>query len=206
MSEKTKDSLIIGSGIKLFRDFWVKRVSIDMIVEKAGVAKGTFYLYFSSKEELYKKIIDAEFTHAKNVMKLLHKNFPDTKERLMNFLVGSIIYFKKNDIIRNMVLWNQDYYIGDMNIDYLSKKHEAMLQILLEGSPEITWKKEDLEFFAELNGAFKQVLLLEESYFQTKEDFDIFVLNYARVLVEGFFSDYKEIGINFDQQRIEKLI
>ena len=58
-----------------------------MIVQKADIAKGTFYLYFKSKEELYKYIIDRNFSEAEEIMKVLYQQFPDIKERLVNFLV-----------------------------------------------------------------------------------------------------------------------
>ncbi|UXN02328.1 TetR/AcrR family transcriptional regulator [Bartonella sp. HY406] len=43
---------IIIAATQLFSQRSVKDVSIDEIVRNAGIAKGTFYLYFTSKKEL----------------------------------------------------------------------------------------------------------------------------------------------------------
>ena len=43
---------LVEAASELFQDFGYVRVSIRNIVAKAGVPKGTFYSYFSSKEAL----------------------------------------------------------------------------------------------------------------------------------------------------------
>ena len=54
--KNTKDNLV-NSAIKTFgeKGFWNTRVSD--IVKNAGVAQGTFYLYFKSKEDCFRFII-----------------------------------------------------------------------------------------------------------------------------------------------------
>jgi len=44
---------------RLFRERGIKSVSIDEIVQAAGIAKGTFYLYFRTKDELLAKMAEA---------------------------------------------------------------------------------------------------------------------------------------------------
>lgn len=51
-----KADLIIASAARLFREKGVRAVSIDEIVQGAGVAKGTFYLYFKTKDDLLEKL------------------------------------------------------------------------------------------------------------------------------------------------------
>ncbi len=205
-----KEKLILESAIELFGSYGVKKVSIDMIVEKAWIAKGTFYLYFKTKIELYKRIIDSNFEEAEKIMLALFNEFPDIKERLVNFLVGGIVYFKKTPIIKNMVLWKNDYYIWNIDLRYLEEGHQKMLQILLKDFLEDYQKKHknslNLKFLSELIWNFKQVLLLENKCFENSEQFDDFVLNYARVLINGFFSDYESIGKGFDKKLLHTII
>jgi AcrR family transcriptional regulator len=47
---------IIASAARLFRDKGVRAVSIDDVVRGAGIAKGTFYLYFKSKDDLLEQL------------------------------------------------------------------------------------------------------------------------------------------------------
>lgn len=48
---------LMESGLKLFTNRGVQLTSIDDIVKSAGIAKGTFYLYFKDKYDLLEKIV-----------------------------------------------------------------------------------------------------------------------------------------------------
>lgn len=50
---------IIASAARLFREKGVRAVSIDEIVAGAGIAKGTFYLHFKTKDDLLEKLAEA---------------------------------------------------------------------------------------------------------------------------------------------------
>ncbi|NPA47252.1 MAG: TetR/AcrR family transcriptional regulator [Thermococci archaeon] len=52
---KTRER-IVRVATELFANKGFDRATVDEIVAKAGVAKGTFYLYFRSKEDLIKEI------------------------------------------------------------------------------------------------------------------------------------------------------
>jgi AcrR family transcriptional regulator len=49
--EKTKRKLF-NTAVRLFNQYDFGEVTVDRIVEAAGVAKGTFYIYFESKDAL----------------------------------------------------------------------------------------------------------------------------------------------------------
>ncbi|MCB1515998.1 MAG: TetR/AcrR family transcriptional regulator [Hyphomicrobiaceae bacterium] len=49
---------IIETSERLFRQFGFTNVSVDQIIREIGVAKGTFYYYFKSKEEILGAIVD----------------------------------------------------------------------------------------------------------------------------------------------------
>ncbi|WP_161630970.1 TetR/AcrR family transcriptional regulator [Niveispirillum irakense] len=51
-----KADIIIASAARLFREKGVRAVSIDEIVQASGIAKGTFYLYFKTKDDLLEKL------------------------------------------------------------------------------------------------------------------------------------------------------
>jgi len=65
--EKTKQ-IIVEAAARLFDRYDFEEVSVDDIVEAAGVAKGTFYIYFESKDTLiasyitdYVSKVDADY-------------------------------------------------------------------------------------------------------------------------------------------------
>jgi AcrR family transcriptional regulator len=59
---------IYDSAVELFQKYGFENVSVDDIVEKSGVAKGTFYVHFDSKDSLitsevaaYAKELDLDY-------------------------------------------------------------------------------------------------------------------------------------------------
>ncbi|WP_461863669.1 TetR/AcrR family transcriptional regulator [Thermococcus sp.] len=52
---KTREKLV-NAAMELFASKGFDKTTVDEIVAKAGVAKGTFYLYFKSKEDLIKEL------------------------------------------------------------------------------------------------------------------------------------------------------
>jgi len=53
---------ILRTSLKLFLQMSYKDVTMKEIVEKTGLSKGAFYHYFTSKEELYKEIVNLFFS------------------------------------------------------------------------------------------------------------------------------------------------
>ena len=52
-----KEKSLLTSAFELFTEKGFKETSIQEIVDNAGVAKGTFYLYFKDKYEIQNKLI-----------------------------------------------------------------------------------------------------------------------------------------------------
>src|SRR5690625_3889333 len=57
---------IIEQGRILFSKFGFQKTSIHEITESVGIAQGTFYNFFDSKEELYFVILELEEEKVKN--------------------------------------------------------------------------------------------------------------------------------------------
>ncbi|MBP5624817.1 MAG: TetR/AcrR family transcriptional regulator [Lachnospiraceae bacterium] len=54
--EKRKQDLLM-TAYEMFSQIGYENTSIDMIIEKAGIAKGTYYYYFKSKEQTLEEVI-----------------------------------------------------------------------------------------------------------------------------------------------------
>jgi AcrR family transcriptional regulator len=61
MKPEERKSQIIEAAIKCFANRGYHSTSISHIIDEASVARGTFYLYFKSKHEIFQSILD-EFT------------------------------------------------------------------------------------------------------------------------------------------------
>src|SRR5512143_3397393 len=58
LDKETRGEQIIDAAVEVFADQGYRVASISDIIEKAGVARGTFYLYFQSKEEVFNAALD----------------------------------------------------------------------------------------------------------------------------------------------------
>ncbi|MCS7462581.1 TetR/AcrR family transcriptional regulator [Paenibacillus doosanensis] len=58
MGEDKKNN-IVEAALKLFEEQGYHQTKVSDIVREAGVAQGTFYLYFQSKEDLFRSIAEA---------------------------------------------------------------------------------------------------------------------------------------------------
>jgi len=99
---ENRRSAILKAARKLFFDRGFKSVTVDNIAAKAEVSKGSVYLYFKSKEEIYTQILIndsiATFEDWKN--KFSAKDMPSA-ELLLEFADNYINYFlNENELFR----------------------------------------------------------------------------------------------------------
>jgi AcrR family transcriptional regulator len=102
---ENRRSSILKAARKLFFDRGFKSVTIDNIAAKAEVSKGSVYLYFKSKEEIYTQILIndniAAFEDLKN--KFSAKEAP-AAELLLEYADNYINYFlNDNELFRILI-------------------------------------------------------------------------------------------------------
>ena len=56
-NKKVKEDSLLNTAFSLFTTKGVSKTSISDIVNNAGVAKGTFYLYFKDKYDIRNKLV-----------------------------------------------------------------------------------------------------------------------------------------------------
>ena len=59
-NKKAKEEALFRTAFELFTTKGIEKTPISDIVEKAGVAKGTFYLYFKDKSDIRDKLVTYE--------------------------------------------------------------------------------------------------------------------------------------------------
>jgi AcrR family transcriptional regulator len=134
MKEKkcTKDSIIL-TGIKLFARNNYNEVSVDSIVEKAGISKGAFYYYFKSKDDFYNEILKTAYKNFTDTYLIESKNTKTEKDRLHAF-VRAIFYTFEKDKDLFLVIQKEIVKIvtGENSpfLDYQKKIFELLKDIL----------------------------------------------------------------------------
>lgn len=112
-NKEEKEHKLLDSALKLFTEKGFKNTSIQDIVDKAGVAKGTFYLYFKDKYDIQDFLIVRTSKKLFNdaINKLEKSNIKDYKERII-FVIDYIIdEFIKNRLLLSFISKNLSWGI-----------------------------------------------------------------------------------------------
>ncbi|WP_100329999.1 TetR/AcrR family transcriptional regulator [Bacillus xiapuensis] len=100
--EKIVDSLIT-EGRHLFSTLGLKKTSISDLTKAVGIAQGSYYLFFQSKEELYFAVLEQEEMKIRS--HLAEKYFSAnilTKEDFRSFLRESFSIMEQNPFIQQL--------------------------------------------------------------------------------------------------------
>jgi|AntRauTorcE11897_2_1112592.scaffolds.fasta_scaffold64493_1 AcrR family transcriptional regulator len=108
--EKKKiKELLINEGERLFARYGLKKTSIKDLTNAVGIAQGSFYKFFSSKEVLYFEIIEQNEKEIK--YKLLSEDIQKgeiNKKIFREFLKKAMKLIEEYPLIKNM--YNSDEY------------------------------------------------------------------------------------------------
>lgn len=103
-NKSIKRRSILDAATRLFTDKSVAETAIDEVVQLAGVAKGTFYLYFRDKYDLFDQIVmqrTAEiFTES---CRSLHQSNADAAELFCTLADNIAAYLQKNTKVTALI-------------------------------------------------------------------------------------------------------
>jgi AcrR family transcriptional regulator len=96
-----KRERILAAGLRLFANQTYQAVTMDRVAEAAGVAKGTLYLYFPSKEALYLGILSDGLETVSKRYQATNDTRQDVAARLRRAIEVSIqFYDERRDLLR----------------------------------------------------------------------------------------------------------
>lgn len=93
---------LIEEGKKLFEIFGLMKTNIGELTKSVGIAQGSFYNFFMSKEELYYEIIEQEEAKVQNQLTEVLINKTLTKDRFAQFLHLGIKSLDENPILSQL--------------------------------------------------------------------------------------------------------
>lgn len=96
---------LIAAAFDLFDNNGISAVSIDDIVKKAGVAKGTFYLYFKDKFDLISKLILKKAAEYMNLTSEIPdiKNDEDFDRYIKKYIDLLVEFLEKNKTLTLLI-------------------------------------------------------------------------------------------------------
>ena len=113
IKKKQKEDSLLNTAFDLFINKGIAKTSISDIVSSAGVAKGTFYLYFKDKYDIRNKLIAHKSSEVftKAYVSLENNWNEDFTERVI-FIANHIIdQFNKDKVLLNFISKNLSWGI-----------------------------------------------------------------------------------------------
>ncbi|MBB5182047.1 TetR/AcrR family transcriptional regulator [Catenisphaera adipataccumulans] len=100
-NKKEKEKKILSASFDLFTQKDIHQVSVSEIARKAGVAKGTIYLYFKDKYQIRDVLISQESVRIfSDAQKKLEENDIRSLEDSLVFLINQILITLENNPVR----------------------------------------------------------------------------------------------------------
>lgn len=121
-NKKQKEDALLNTAFDLFTKQGIQKTSISDIVNQAGVAKGTFYLYFKDKYDIRNKLIAKK---ASQVFRLaddaLQRTGIHALDEKVIFLIDNIIdQFTENKSLLNFISKNLSWGVFKNELLYSS--------------------------------------------------------------------------------------
>ena len=152
-NKKIKEEKMLKTAFSLFTKKGFKETSIQDIVDNAGVAKGTFYLYFKDKYDIQNRLIERKSQKLfSDAMKALKKADIQNFEDQIIFIIEHVIdKLNKNHLLLKFISKNLSLGVYNKAItkitDLTDSNEDTIYTLFMEGikknniklkNPEVT--------------------------------------------------------------------
>ena len=132
-----KKNNLMDTAFQLFTRQGIAKTSISDIVERAGVAKGTFYLYFKDKYDLHEKLVihqsEQLFQHALEQSGYREK---ETSADKILAIIDDVLYqLQKNPLLLQFINKNLSWGVFRRAINKWQPDYPAIFEEILGTSP-----------------------------------------------------------------------
>ena len=146
-----KKNNIIKIAANLFSQKSFHDVTMDEIAEKVGVAKGTIYLYFSSKDNLYLEILEHTFGSIEALLEKEVNKASSAPEKLKKVLAIIIKFYRENIDVLKILSRDETHLIQehhDLTEKWRLSRIELYEKIIEKGIKEGSFKTTNTELGA----------------------------------------------------------
>lgn len=114
-TEKEKTEIrnsLMEAGLRMFSGAGLSKTSVENLASSAGIAKGSFYLFFESKEELYYEILIEEEKFRDRVMERVLNMGLSPQKTMELFLLDSLDEIHKNPFFQRVFASDDMLYVA----------------------------------------------------------------------------------------------
>jgi AcrR family transcriptional regulator len=165
--EQRRDELM-NAAQRLFLDLGISATTIEQITSGAGVAKGTFYLYFASKDEIRAALGERYARGHLAVIEaaLLEQPEGDWSAKLMRWTRANVAFYLDSISLHDMLFHDSRPLTREGLVDNIVIDHLA--ELLEAGVRARTWSIDDPRFaavflFSGIHGAIDDAVTKEET-------------------------------------------
>jgi len=190
MSKNTvRSESIIRAAIEVFSKKDFKTASISEIAQKAGVADGTIYQYFRSKEDLFFSIPIEKTNEFRNQLELHLEGISGAFNKLRKFVWYFLYFFKANPDYGRILMLEMRVsksFVKTETYGFLKQSVSQVMDIIAEGQNEGVIRQDtDIYILRHLIlGTLEHMvtrwLLKEEKYDLLEHHQDV-----SRILIDG---------------------
>ncbi|MBN1187529.1 MAG: TetR/AcrR family transcriptional regulator [Bacteroidales bacterium] len=149
--ENTKQR-ILDDAIALFKDKGIQKTTIDEIVKRSCLAKGTFFYHFSQKDQIVYEIIDRAFKEYFNITEQIAGNKGLTAiEKIKNVMLSLFTNLSASEeldeIFQHGVPMQFELYINELR---LNKLIPIISGIIEQGNIEGSFSVRNIDIFSSI--------------------------------------------------------
>ena len=133
-ADKTRPSnkreLILNAGLKLFSHQSYQNVTMEQVASLAGVGKGTLYLYYPSKDDLYLGILRNGLDRTFGAYDSMLRSTEDVQDRLRKIIFVALRYYdEQRDLLRLLV--THEPHLAEQRRALIKASRERMIEIII---------------------------------------------------------------------------
>ena len=194
---------ILEAAYQLFQKSGFSAATMDQIAARAELAKGTLYLYFNSKEEVYCSLLDRGLGILTNLLEE-SLNRCQTREEVLSGIASTLSQFHRDytDYIRIFTVMNQEDIQAKLSPEVweqVNSRAAAILKLLRDEiqalvddgtfAPVNAWQVANI-LWATYNGITQWALTKEQMKISTSQLHDLL----------GFGFNLIQRGLSFDPE------
>jgi len=152
MKNNKKKENILKTTIELFKTYGIENTSVNMIVKKAKIAKGTFFYYYEKKENIVFEIIENEFNNYLFIPEeIIKEKEINAKEKMQKVLLSLFSVFKTTSLLEEIFKFgielNYEKFIKELR---LKKIIPVIKTIINEGNNEGTFDVKNVDIISSI--------------------------------------------------------
>lgn len=150
------------SGLELFSKYGLKKTSIKDLTSEAGIAQGSFYNFFNSKEELYFSLLETEEKEMESHMKNIILKSGSAREAIKITITESCSLFEKTPLLRRIYESNDyELMVRKLPHEKLIKHQKSDTELVVNTIMKVKTENEEIEAVPEIiSGILRGITLL----------------------------------------------